>query len=89
MPTPPPPVAKPHPTLTLSGQAATRHDPIRPGWACVCGQQWPCPAARADLLIAYAGDRPRLAAHMAGLLDQAIRDGVPEQQRPRFLAWSG
>jgi hypothetical protein len=77
-------------TMTLSGMTMRTHLPLRPDWTCGgCGRPWPCPAARADLILAHLGDPAGLAATMMAWMRQAVDDGLPEAElQPRFLAWT-
>lgn len=74
----------------------TEHRPGRPHWHCtICGQQWPCPAAKRDLREAAVNGQQR---EVRFALDSARQDaerdfevlGVLREQgdlHDRFLAW--
>jgi hypothetical protein len=69
----------------------TDHRPRRPTWLCTaCGRQWPCPAARQDLLREHVDARVPLALDLARDFGDAIADlpGVPVPELyVRFLGW--
>ncbi|HEV7897007.1 MAG TPA: flavin reductase [Planosporangium sp.] len=69
----------------------THHLPRRPDWHClVCGEEWPCVGARADLLVEYAAARASLGMYLAAQMTDALIDlGRPldAQMYDRFLTW--
>ena len=69
--------------------ATTRHEPGRPGWRCqACAADWPCAAAKAELLAAPS--RVRVALDLAREFGEAIlvEPDVPVSiHYQRFLGW--
>ncbi|WDZ84607.1 hypothetical protein [Micromonospora cathayae] len=82
----------------MDHDAARPHPPLRPLWLCrACLAPWPCPAARAALLLAYAGDRIGLCTYLAPLMHDADADlralhpadpPSPTELFRRFLRWA-
>ena len=67
------------------------HLPGTPGWTCLaCTAPWPCPTARAEVPLTFAGRRRALGAYLAACYQRACRDlpDVPSRQLyRRFLGW--
>lgn len=64
------------------------HLPLRPSWECmVCGDEWPCPPRRQQLLAEYKNAPLSLRLHMMKLRDDAAVDlGVdPDKINDRFV----
>ena len=77
--------------LSGSEGVSVRHRYARPEWVCQwCGQQWPCPWARAGLLE-EAESMSELGRRMAGYMHDAAWDlagrVTAEQLWERFLGW--
>jgi len=74
------------------GALRTVHRPLRPHWDChACGEQWPCPHGKTELLHEYADDRVGLLVYLAGLLVDAVQDVQdcpPDALMERFLQWA-
>jgi hypothetical protein len=73
-------------TYTVSAHAA-----VRPTWACgACGQPWPCPTSREELIAEFDGNVPAMSVYMAGKFLAAL-DDVPrvacDGLHLRFLGW--
>jgi hypothetical protein len=78
--------------LTFSATASrvvamSEHQPHRGTWMCIgCGQPWPCPPRRRQLLDTYADSPTALALVLSSALMDACRDlpnvraGEPYQQ---------
>ena len=77
----------------VPGQAASgaAHLPGTPGWSCLaCAGEWPCPTARLELPLAFAGRRRALGAYLAAGYQRACRDLPDVASRElyrRFLGW--
>ena len=67
------------------------HEPRRPSWRCgTCGDEWPCPARRRELMAEYTGHRASLALYMARNLADALLDHPSAAESllyQRFLGW--
>ena len=68
------------------------HLPVRPAWTCAaCGQAWPCPTRKRQLLAEYEGARVSLALYLAGFFVEACGDlpaAVAGTLHHRFLGWT-
>lgn len=68
------------------------HLPMRPLWGCgTCRAEWPCPAARAALLIEYRENLVALRVYLSALMTEADAQ-LSQVSRAsdlyrRFLAW--
>jgi hypothetical protein len=69
----------------------TEHVPTAQTWACVqCGHQWPCQAAKTDLLSEYAEVPVALALYLASAFVECAHDleNKPAQELyRRFFGW--
>jgi hypothetical protein len=78
----------PVPDQALPGAA---HLPGTPDWSCLaCAGEWPCPTARIELPLTFAGRRRSLGAYLAAGYQRACRDlpDVPSRELyRRFLGW--
>ncbi|MBB4749268.1 putative metal-binding protein [Actinoplanes lobatus] len=76
--------------MTASGE----HLPERPAWLCRrCGEPWPCPPAKTDLLHEYRDFRSLLmiylaAQHWQASEDLTARSEIPANLHTRFLSWA-
>jgi len=74
-----------------------RHLPLRPTWLCrACGQNWPCGAAKVEVLTLTEAPLVDVMLELFAFLSQAARDlyllNAAEAPRPdalfrRFLGW--
>ncbi|MBO4210340.1 flavin reductase [Micromonospora echinofusca] len=68
------------------------HHPIAPSWICRgCGDEWPCPTRRRELLAEYHRARVSLAVYLAGKLVEAAADltHVPAGRlHARIVGWT-
>jgi hypothetical protein len=75
------------PTAMTSG-----HLPATPGWSCRdCGDDWPCPVKRSQLLAEFHGASVTLGQYLGGCFVDAAQDlvSVPAARlRTRFLGWA-
>ncbi|WP_037331084.1 hypothetical protein [Salinispora tropica] len=68
------------------------HLPMRPLWGCdTCRAEWPCPAARAALLVEYRDNLVALRVYLSALMTEADAQ-LSQVSRAsdlyrRFLAW--
>lgn len=69
----------------------TDHDPGRPAWDCNgCGDPWPCPPRRRQMLTEYDDLPELLRSHMLDRLDQACAElpmHFAGELRNRMLGW--
>lgn len=72
--------------------AGRPHLPMRPLWGCdTCRAEWPCPPARAALLIEYRDNLVALRVYLSALMAEADAQ-LSQVSRAsdlyrRFLAW--
>jgi hypothetical protein len=76
--------------VPLPSGVPPEHLPSRPSWACgVCGQEWPCPTARATLRD--EGNPTQLATLMWVYLENYCMDAGPgslDGVFERFVGWT-
>jgi hypothetical protein len=77
----------------MDAATTTRHEPLRPSWACgACGQAWPCSPARVQLGEAYGEERVSLATQMAVQLGRAAGElpatTTSRELYERFVEWT-
>lgn len=82
----------PHPNP--GDPAADRpHLPMRPLWGCdTCRAEWPCPSARAALLIEYRDNTVALRVYLSALMAEADAQ-LSQVNRAsdlyrRFMSWA-
>jgi hypothetical protein len=67
------------------------HLPNRPDWTCaVCGQPWPCPTGKRQLLAEYSGARVSLMLYLSAHFVEACEDmpnAVLGTLHRRFFGW--
>jgi hypothetical protein len=70
----------------------TTHVPLRPTWTCVgCGQLWPCPTRRRELLAEFSGSSVGLGLYLSACLVEAsaqLPDVLAGELYSRFVGWS-
>ncbi|MFI7575062.1 hypothetical protein [Micromonospora sp. NPDC049497] len=70
---------------------ADDHIPLTPDWTCGrCGEDWPCPPKRSQLLHEYGVDRAMLTVYLGSCLAAATEDlkGLPGTNlQDRFIGW--
>jgi hypothetical protein len=70
----------------------TTHSPTTPDWTCRgCGQEWPCPTRRKELLAEYGEARVALSIYLGAFLVHASTDlrYVPAGWlHNRFVGWA-
>jgi hypothetical protein len=70
-----------------------QHVPIRPGWLCRCGQEWPCKPRREQFQAEVDADDRSYVAVRALLRQQMtlammeLCHLTPEQVVERFVGW--
>jgi hypothetical protein len=67
------------------------HIALRPSWRCAaCGDPWPCPTRREQLLAEYGNSRVSLSLYLSSCLVEATQD-LPHHQAgahyQRFIGW--
>ena len=67
----------------------------RPDWNCrVCGLPWPCPRARADLLVEFRAFPSVLTIYLSAQMYDALSDWLangrptPPDIYERFVSWA-